>query len=135
MVADPGSRPRVVICECGCGRTEALRAALPEAGFDVLTCGTSEDLLEASLQRAPDVVLCQLGTASGVEAAVLRLFRRMSPHSSLVILSDGASLEVQRLAQEFRPVFFILEPLDPVELRDTIEAAITQRAKRNSTQL
>jgi hypothetical protein len=41
---------------------------------------------------------------------------------------------VQRLAQEFRPVFFVLEPLDPDELRDTIEAAITQRSKRNPTQ-
>jgi hypothetical protein len=59
----------------------------------------------------------------------------MSPRSPLVILSEGASLEVQRLAQEFRPVFFVLEPLDPDELRDTIEAAITQRSKRNPTQL
>ncbi len=135
MVLDSNSRPRIAVCDCHCGRTEAVRAALPEAGFEVVPFGTSEILLERSLQRAPDVMLCRLGARCDVDPGILRLFRRISRGAPIVVISEGMSLKARRLAQEFRPIFFVLEPVDPVELRDTIDAALAQRTKRNPTRI
>ena len=123
-------KPKKVILECGCGRPEALRAALPEAGFEVVSCDTPESLLETSLQRAPDLILYQLGFGPRVDAGVLRLLRRAYPDAPLVVVSQESSLETQRWVQEFRPVSFLVQPIEGTELRDVVGVVIAKQDAR-----
>ena len=123
-------RPKKVILECGCGRPEALRAALPETGFEVVSCATPESLLENSLQRAPDLILYQLGFGPRVDSGVLRLLRRAYPDAPLVVVSQESSLDAQRWIQEFRPVSFLVQPVEVTELRDVALAVIAKQGAR-----
>ncbi len=135
MIASSQPRPRLLVCEYDCARPESLRAALPEAGFDVDFCATPELLVERSLQRAPHVILCRLCAACQVNTGVVRLLRRLHPRTPIVLLSERASLDAQRLVQEFRPIHFLLEPLDPSELNHIAQASISNRAKFDSIRL
>ncbi len=118
---DIGSRPaRILVCVCGCGGPDILRDALPEATFDVVSCTTPEALLECTLQRAPDLILCQLGSIGGDGTNMLRLIRRFLPDTPLVLVSEGTSLEARRLAQDLRPVYFLLAPWDSKELEELV---------------
>ena len=115
------SKPaRILVCGCGCGCPEVLRDALPEASFDVVSCTTPESLLERTLQRAPDLILCQFGERSEGGTNLLRLIRRFLPDTPLVLVSEGASLETRRLAQDLRPSYFLLAPWEGAELREVV---------------
>jgi DNA-binding NarL/FixJ family response regulator len=132
MAVRSAPNPRLLVCEYGCGRPEALRAALPEAGFEVVSCATPEILVERALQRAPDIILYKLGDACQIDAGVLRLLRRLRPRTPIAVLSGRPSLEAQRMTQEFRPIHFLLEPVDPAELVHIADASSARRAKLSS---
>lgn len=122
--------PRRILL-CSDGRTDALREALPETSFEVVACPTSESMLEEALQRPPDLILCRQGDPPTADPAALRLLRRFAPGAPLVVLTESTSLPALRLAQEFRPVFFVLEPSEPAELRDILRAILdSSRAGR-----
>lgn len=118
---------RAVICGCGCGRPDALRAALPGADLEIVTCATPEVLLELILQRPPDVLLYQLGSGCEIDTGVLRLVRRWFPRLPLIVISEDASLEMRRLVQEFRPMYSMIQPMEPRELRELVEVALGRR--------
>jgi DNA-binding NarL/FixJ family response regulator len=113
---------RVLVC-CN-GRTDALCGALPEASWDVVACATRETMLEEALQRPPDLILCRQDGDIVANSATLRLLRRLAPEAPLVVLSESTSLETLRLAQEFRPVFFVLEPSEPAELLEVVRSIL-----------
>jgi len=124
MLADLASKKRIVVCECGCGRPEPLRAALPDAGFEIVSCATPEVLLETILQRPPDLLLYQLGAECSEDVGVLRLARRSSPRLPFIVVSESPSLRAQRLIHELRPIYFVIAPVEPGELRELIQAAL-----------
>jgi DNA-binding NtrC family response regulator len=138
MHGRPASLPRVAVCavapEGQGGWSELLRTALPNRAFEVFSCATPERLLEGSAERAPDAILYRPDPSRGADPEVLRALRRVHPATPLVIVSEGTSLDALRRAQEFRPVFHVVEPLDPLELRDVIDGAIHQRARRYPAQ-
>lgn len=113
---------RILVC-CN-GSTDALCEALPDASLEVVACPTYEAMLEEALQRPLDLILCRQGDRLVVDSAALRLLRRFAPAVPLVILTESTSLPALRLAQEFRPVFFVLEPSEPAELRDVVRAVL-----------
>ena len=113
---------RILVCCNGC--TDALREALPEPSYEVVACPTSETMVEETLRRPPDLILCRQGTDATADSATLRLLRRIAPGTPLVVLSESTSLPALRLAQEFRPVFFVLEPSEPAELREIVRAIL-----------
>ena len=120
MLETAPRQPRILVCGCGCGCPEVLRDALPEASFDVVSCTTPETLLERTLQRVPDLILCQVGGMSEGGTNLLRLIRRFLPETPLVLVSEGASLETRRLAQDLRPSYFLLAPWEGSELREVV---------------
>ena len=120
-----GRKTRILVC-CN-GRTDALCDALPDASLEVIACANTETMLEEALQRPPDLVLCRQDANGVVDPMALRLVRRLAPGTPLVVLSESTSLQTLRLAQEFRPVFFILEPSEPAELREVVHAVLASR--------
>ena len=122
---------RILVC-CD-GSTDALCEALPDASFEVVACPTSEAMLEEALQRPPDLILCRQGDRITVDLATLRLLRRFVPGKPLVVLTEATSLPALRLAQELRPVFFILEPSEPAELCEVVRSILaSSRAGRGN---
>lgn len=120
---------RILFCSNGC--TDALCEALPDPSLEVIASTTCETMLEEALQRPPDLILCRQGTPGTADPATLRLLRRLAPDTPLVVLSESTSLEALRLAQEFRPVFFVLEPSEPAELREILRSILaSSRAGR-----
>jgi DNA-binding NarL/FixJ family response regulator len=120
---------RILVC-CN-GSTEALCEALPDASFEVVACATSEAMLEEALQRPPELILCRQSDRFVVDPATLRLLRRLAPGAPLVVLTESTSLPALRLAQEFRPVHFVLEPSEPAELAEIVGSIVaSSRAGR-----
>jgi DNA-binding NarL/FixJ family response regulator len=113
---------RILVC-CN-GSTDALCEALPEPSYEVVACATSETMVEETLRRPPDLILCRQGNDPAADCATLRLLRRIAPDIPLVVLSESTSLPALRLAQEFRPVFFVLEPSEPAELREIVRTIL-----------
>jgi DNA-binding NarL/FixJ family response regulator len=116
------STKRILVCCNGC--TDALCEALPDASWDVVGCPTCETMLEEALRRPPDLVLCRQNVETAAASATLRLLRRVTQEAPIVVLSESTSIEMLRLAQEFRPVFFVLEPSEPAELREVVRAIL-----------
>ena len=79
------------------------------------------------LQRPPDVLLYQLGSGCEIDTGVLRLVRRWFPRLPLIVISEDASLEMRRLVQEFRPMYSMIQPMEPRELRELVEVALGRR--------
>jgi DNA-binding NarL/FixJ family response regulator len=130
MNATTEHRPKRILVCCN-GSTDALCEALPDASFEVIACPTSETMLEEALQRPPDLILCRQEDRSAVDPATLRLLRRFAPGAPLVVLTESTSLPALRLAQEFRPVYFVLEPSEPAELCEIVQSIIaSSRAGR-----
>ena len=123
---------RILVC-CN-GSTDTLCEALPDASFEVVTCPTFETMLEEALQRPPDLILCRQGDRPTIDSAALRLLRRFVPGTPLVVVSETTSLPALRLAQEFRPMFFDLEPSEPAELCEVVRAILaSSRAGRGQS--
>ena len=130
MTATIQHRPKRVLVLCN-GSTDALCEALPDASLEVVACATSESMLEESLQRPPDLILCHQGDRPTVDLPTIRLMRRLAPAAPLVVLTESTSLPALRMAQEFRPVFFVLEPSEPAELREVVRSILaSSRAGR-----
>jgi DNA-binding NarL/FixJ family response regulator len=123
MPSELASKKRIVVCECGCGDPNALRAALPEAA-EVVSCATSELLLETILQAPPDLLVYQLGAECHVDVGVLRLVRRSSSRLPFIIVSESPSLRAQRLIHELRPIYFTIAPVEAGEFHELIQAAL-----------
>ena len=123
-------RPKRILVCCN-GSTDALCEALPDASLEVVACPTYEAMLEEALQRPPDLILCRQGDRPAVDPAALRLLRRFAPGAPLVVLTESTSLQALRLAQELRPVFFVLEPSEPAELCEVVRSILaSSRAGR-----
>lgn len=119
-------RPKRILV-CSNGRTDALCEALPDPSLEVVACSTCEAMLEEALQRPPDLILCRQGTPGTADPATLRLLRRLAPDTPLVVLTESTSLQALRAVQEFRPVFFVLEPSEPAELCEIVRAILASR--------
>lgn len=127
----PSENPTQRILVCCHGSTDALCEALPDASFEVVACPTCESMLEEALQRPPDLILIRQGDRPTVDQRAVRLLRRVVPAVPLVVLTESTSLPALRLAQEFRPVFFVLEPSEPAELREVVRSILaSSRAGR-----
>ena len=130
MTASNEQPPKRILVCCN-GSTGALCEALPDASFEVVACPTYEAMLEEALQRPPDLILCRQGDRPAVESATLRLLRRFAPGAPLVVLTESTTLPALRLAQEFRPVYFVLEPSEPAELSEVVQSILaSSRAGR-----
>jgi DNA-binding NtrC family response regulator len=121
---------RITILECSSGRPDALRGALPEAGFQVVTCDTPEILLESLLQCPPHVLLYELGGECRLDLGVLRLVRRSFPRLPLILHAEDSSLHLQRLTHEFRPIYFLVGPVERAELTELIQQVLRAAERR-----
>ncbi len=114
-----------MVCGDSCLGTETL-APLECAGFVVVPCHNGQALIEEVVQHHPGAVIYGLGRDVTQDLGVLKLLRRADAGLPLILLASEGSLAVQRLVQSLRPTYYAVCPVDPVELREAVRAALNR---------
>jgi len=107
----------------------SIHALLEAEGFELVSCADGQGLLEEVMHRQPDAVIYALGTDCREDLGVLRLMRRAAPEVPLVLLAAVDSLDMRRISQPLRPIYFAVGPVDGTELRDVVRAVIRRRGR------
>jgi DNA-binding response OmpR family regulator len=127
-VAPEGQRlSRVLVYECCPEREVSIQALLQQADYDLVPCESGEQLLEAVMAHKPDAVVYVFKPECQEDLGVLHLLRRLAPTVPLIVLANEGSLRLQRLVQEWRPIYYSVAPVEPAEIRLAVQAALTRR--------
>jgi DNA-binding NtrC family response regulator len=118
--------PRLLVFDCFGGLDRRSQAALVAQGYEIVMCRDDECLVEAVVERSPDVVIFALRPNSAEELGVLRLLRRIAPEAALIVLAAEGSLEAQRAVQRSRPIYYAVCPVEPAEIREAVSDALAR---------
>jgi DNA-binding NtrC family response regulator len=122
---------RVVLCACGTQGAETLGQMLEADGCVTVRCSGHESLLEELVRHPVDAIVFGFAPPCSVEPALLRMIRRLHPDVPLVIAAPEASLEVERMFRDYRPLFVAVPPWERSELRDVVRAIRADRARKH----
>jgi DNA-binding NtrC family response regulator len=132
MNVHPAKPPlRVVLCACGTSGAETLGEILEAEGAVTVRCSSHESLLEELVRHPVDGIVFGFAPPCSAEPALLRMVRRLHPETPLVIVAHDASLELERMFREYRPLFVAVPPWERSELRDVVRAFRAHRARKN----
>jgi len=105
---------------------------LGNEGLELISCTDSESLLEEVVQHRPEALICGLKPDAQQDFSLLRLVKRAAPKLPLVLIASEGSLHAQRLAQDLRPIYYAVRPVEVSELRDAVRAALSRPASPGS---
>jgi hypothetical protein len=97
---------------------------VPAGGHDIVVCIGREALFDAMALRKPDLIIYVLGDLA-LDLGVLWVVRRMAAALPIILLGGPTGLEARRSVQALRPVYFGVFPLDPSELGDAVNGALS----------
>lgn len=115
--------PSVIVFEAGTNGEPPLAGVLASGGCEVCATSTAESLVDAVASGRHRAVLFALCPERDDNLVTLRLLRRLAPGFPLVVVANHASLEMRRLIQALRPVYFAPRPVDPEELCEAVRDA------------
>ena len=116
------SRTVVLVDEHGM-RRESLAEALEDLGWCVLELAPEDDALEQLRSSPPDVVIAEVGGASGA-ASVLARRLRLHPETATLALVGTSATSVPGLGLLALFDLFLPAPLDPREVDTTLRALV-----------
>ncbi len=114
----------------GSGRSVARR--LKAKGVDIRT-GSLESLAGEIQSRAPNLVICDLETASGAET--LRALRSIAPRIPVLVVLDKRAMALSREAAELGVCRFLTKPVRTVDLELAVHQALQQPGRRDVERL
>ena len=115
--------PSVIVFENGTNGEPPLADLLAASGCDVCETSTTEALVDAVASGRHQAVLFAFRPERDDDLVALRLLRRLAPGFPLIVVASHASLEVRRLIQPLRPIYFAPRPVDPDELCEAVRDA------------
>ena len=115
--------PSVIVFETGTNGEPPLAGLLATGGCEVCAASTTEALVDAVASGRHQAVLFALCPGRPDDLVTLRLLRGLAPDIPLIVVASDASLEVRRLIQPLRPIYFAPRPVDPEELREAVRSA------------
>ena len=119
--------PRVLLCERDPAGVWPIDSALRSLGIEPVKCRDPRALLEEAVRRPPGVVICELLPCVSEDVAVLELFRRVAPAVPLILITAEGSLETRKLVLGLRPMYYMVGPVEAVELGEAVRAALSRR--------
>ena len=120
--------PSVIVFEAGANGEPPLAGVLASGGCEVCAAATTGALVDAVASGRHRAVLFAFRPGRDDDLAALRLLRRLAPDFPLIVVASHASLEVRRLIQPLRPIYFAPRPVDPEELCEAVrDACLTHR--------
>jgi len=114
---------RVIVFEPAADGEPPLRDLLAACGCEVSAASTADALVDAVGSGHYQVVLFAFSPDRPDDLVTLRLLRRLAADFPLVVVASDASLEVRRLIQTMRPVYFAARPVDSDELCEALRDA------------
>ena len=118
----------VLLYEGGPGSGAGVRLLLAGDGYDLTTCADGACLIESLMEHRPDAVVHVLRPDCPQDLAVLQLLRRAAPMLPIVVLAQQTSLDLRRIVQDLRPTYYAVAPVDVVEMRAAMGAALGRRS-------
>jgi PAS domain S-box-containing protein len=119
------ARPAILIVEDEIILAKDLQESLIEMGYDAYAIASSAEAAIARAQeRRPDLVLMDIrikGRHDGIQTAII-LKNKFSP--AIVYLTAHADDVMVERAKQTEPFGYMLKPVNPVELRTTVEIAL-----------
>ena len=118
---DPGSRPKVLVCDDETQILRALRVILRDAGFEALPASTGEEALDIAAVSSPDAAILDLvlPDIDGVE-----LCRRLREWTRIpvIVLSAVGDEDAKVRALAAGADDYVTKPFGPRELIARLEA-------------
>jgi hypothetical protein len=121
---------RVVVCACACPGADVLAQFLESEECVTVHCANHETLIEEILRSPVDAIVVGFSPPCSIEPGFLRLVRRLHPDTPLVIVARDATLEMERMFREYRPLFVAVPPWDRSELREVVRALRVHRSRK-----
>ncbi|HVP15099.1 MAG TPA: hypothetical protein VMS88_06120 [Terriglobales bacterium] len=115
--------PRVIVFEAAANGEPPLAPTLAARGCEVSPVTTAECLADALASGRHHAVLFAFHPDRSEDLAALRLLRHLEPLLPLIVVAVDSSLEVRRLIQTMRPIYFAARPVDGDELFEAIQSA------------
>ena len=115
--------PSVIVFEAGANGEPPLAGVLASGGCEVCETSTTESLVDAVASGRHQALLFALCPERDDDLTTLRLLRRLAPDFPLIVVASHASLEVRRLIQPLRPIYFSPRPVDADELCEAVRDA------------
>jgi DNA-binding NtrC family response regulator len=125
--------PSVIVFETGANGEPPLAGLLAASGCDVCATSTTESLVDAVASGRHQAVLFAFRPERDDDLVALRLLRRLAPAFPLIVVASHASLEVRRLIQPLRPIYFAPRPVDPDELCEAVRDACLPPKRESAT--
>jgi DNA-binding response OmpR family regulator len=108
-----------------------VRAALDELlaprGYRMIAAPDDIAAVDAIVESPPDAVLLELGAAGLGELDALPTIRALAPHTMVIMVGVITDVEIARRGLARGAFDFVVKPLDPDTLSESIEAALTLR--------
>jgi DNA-binding NtrC family response regulator len=118
------------MCASGTVGVETLAKFLEAEGCSTTKCASHEILLEELLRNNVDAIVLGFSPPYPLEPALLRMVRRLQPDTPLIIVAPDATLEMERMIRDYRPLFVAVPPWDRSEMRSVVRAVRSQRARK-----
>jgi PAS domain S-box-containing protein len=114
----------------GNGRSAARR--LKARGFDV-RAGSLTSLAAEIQSKPPDVVVCEIASASGVDP--LRTLKSLAPRVPVLVVAGKKAVGLSRQAAELGVCRFLIKPVRTADLELAVHQALQQPARRDLERL
>ena len=118
----------VLLYEGGPGPEFGVRSLLDHEAYHLATCADGASLLEGLMAQRPDAVVYVLRPDCPQDLAILQLLRRLAPALPIVVLSNQASLDLRRIVQNLRPIYYAVAPVEATEIRAAVHSALARRS-------
>jgi DNA-binding NtrC family response regulator len=115
--------PSVIVFEDGTNGEPPLADVLAGSRCEVCAISGTEALVDAVASGRHQALLFAFRPERDDDLVALRLLRRLAPDFPLIVVASHASLEVRRLIQPLRPIYFAPRPVDPAELCEAVHDA------------
>jgi len=117
--------PKVMLAEDDATMLSLLRTLLKMEGFDTITLGVEEDVLEALRREAPDLILLDVNLTQGNGIDFLRRIRQDDGLKDIfVIMSSGMPLADECF--QAGADSFLLKPYMPDDLLSAIKGGLAK---------
>lgn len=125
---------RILLVEDDPDQATLIARLLGREGYEVSTVATGAKAVDAAEIHEPHLVFMDIGLEGGmdgVEAAVLVRKRTGLP---VVFLTAHAEPETLDRAREAEPFGYLIKPIQPAQLRATVEIALHKARKEEERQ-
>jgi DNA-binding NtrC family response regulator len=109
---------------------DTVRSIGVRAGFDVLTCGSGQEGIEASRTARPDLVMVDLRMPDLDGLQVLRAIHQADPACQMVLMTGYASVETAVEAIKIGAMDYLSKPLDVVRVEQLLLNVCDEVRKR-----